>query len=88
LQKNKSGINDSLRGRSAADYLSDLDHSNIIRKVLAIAAFNALSAACWQSGAAKGYQLQTGVDAFDDVQIPQGGKSAERLIINKNQSSI
>jgi hypothetical protein len=29
--------------------------------MLAIAAFNALSAACWQSGAAKGYQLQTGV---------------------------
>jgi hypothetical protein len=46
--------------------------------MLAIAALNALSAACWQSGAAKGYQ----------VQIPQGGKSAERLIINKNQSSI
>jgi len=78
LQKNKSGINVSLRGRSAADYLSDLDHSNIIRKMLAIAALNALTAACWQSGAAKGYQ----------VQIPQGGKSAERLIINKNQSSI
>lgn len=64
-----------LRGRSAADYLSDLDHSNILRKTLAIAALNALSATCWQSGAAKGYQLQTGVDAFDDVHIPKGGKS-------------
>ncbi|GLC80801.1 Rossmann-like domain-containing protein [Lacrimispora brassicae] len=64
-----------LKGRSAADYLSDLDHSNILRKTLAIATLNALSAACWQSGAAKGYQLQTGVDAFDNVQIPQGGKS-------------
>lgn len=64
-----------LRGRSAADYLSDLDHSNILRKTLAIAALNALSAACWQSGASKGYQLQIGEDAFDDVQIPHGGKS-------------
>uniref|UniRef100_UPI000B021DEC DUF364 domain-containing protein n=1 Tax=Clostridium sp. NkU-1 TaxID=1095009 RepID=UPI000B021DEC len=64
-----------LKGRSAADYLSDLDHSNILRKTLAIATLNALSAACWQSGAAKGYQLQTGVDAFDDVQIPEDGKS-------------
>ncbi|WP_313181280.1 DUF364 domain-containing protein [Lacrimispora sp.] len=68
-------LSGKLRGRSAADYLSDLDHSNILRKTLAIAALNALSATCWQNGAAKGYQLQTGVDAFDDVQIPQGGKS-------------
>ena len=64
-----------LKGRSAADYLADLEHHNILRKTLAIAALNALSASCWQRGEAKGYEIQTGKDAFDHVRIPQGGKS-------------
>lgn len=68
-------LSGKLRGRSVAAYLADLDHENILRKTLAIAALNALSAACWKGGAAKEYQLQKGVDAFDNVQIPKGGKS-------------
>ena len=68
-------LSGKLRGRGAADCLADLEHDNILRKTLAIAVLNALSAYCWATGSAKGYTLQTGVDAFDEVEIPQGGKT-------------
>ncbi|HML38469.1 MAG TPA: DUF364 domain-containing protein [Bacillota bacterium] len=68
-------LSGKLQGRSAVDYLADLESDNILRKTLAIATLNALSASCWKEGAARGYELQTGVDAFDDVEIPKGGKS-------------
>lgn len=61
--------------RSVAETLADLEHDNILRKTLAIATLNALSATCWEKGAARDYKLQTGVDAFDEVEIPKNGKS-------------
>ncbi|MGC4017906.1 MAG: DUF364 domain-containing protein [Muricomes sp.] len=68
-------LSGKLRGRSAAECLADLEHDNILRKTLAIAVLNALSASCWKEGAATGYELETGVDAFDEVEIPEKGKS-------------
>lgn len=64
-----------LAGRTAAKMLDDLGHSNILRKTLAIAALNALSAMCWQKEPPADYVLTQGVDAFDEVVIPAKGKT-------------
>lgn len=64
-----------LAGRTAAECLADLEHPNILRKTLAIAALNALSALCWQKAPPTGYTIRHRVDAFDAVRIPQNGKS-------------
>ena len=68
-------LSGKLQGRSATSYLADLEHSNILRKTLAIATLNALSAACWERGIAKNYELKSGADAFDEIEIPLGGKT-------------
>lgn len=68
-------LSGKLKGRSAEEYLADLESDNILKKTLAIAALNALSASCWEKGFLKEYELLTGVDAFDEVKIPEGGKS-------------
>lgn len=64
-----------LAGRTAADCLADLEHDNILRKTLAIAVLNALSAACWENRPPKGYSIRHGVDAFDEAVIPEKGKT-------------
>ncbi len=68
-------LSGKLAKRTAAETLADLEHENILRKTLAIATLNALSASCWKKGAAKSYELKIGVDAFDEVEIPINGKS-------------
>lgn len=68
-------LSGKLAGRSAAEYLADLAHENILRKTLAIAVLNALSASCWQKGLAEGYILQTGRDSFEETTLPPGGKT-------------
>ncbi len=64
-----------LAGRSARAYLSDLEHPNILRKTLAIATLNALSSYYWEGAKDLTYEIESGVDAFDRVVIPEGGKS-------------
>ncbi|MCL2281529.1 MAG: DUF364 domain-containing protein [Dehalococcoidia bacterium] len=64
-----------LSGRSAAEYLADLEHDNILRKTLAIATLNALSATYWSRQTAHKYEITTGKDAFDDLEIPDSGKT-------------
>lgn len=68
-------LSGKLKGRSVQECLADLEHDNILRKTLAIATLNALSANCWEQKAAKKYMLQTGEDAFAHVAIPQNKKS-------------
>ena len=64
-----------LGGRSVKSYLDDLSHTNILRKTLAIATLNALSACYWEENKNLEYKIETDVDSFDVMEIPQGKKS-------------
>lgn len=64
-----------LCGRPVAECLLDLTHDNILRKTLAIATLNALTAACWEKQPPSGYTVARGMDAFDEVEIPEVGKT-------------
>ena len=68
-------LSGKLRGRSVKDYLDDLSHVNILRKTLAIATLNALSACYWEENKDLDYKIEMDVDSFDVMKIPQGKKS-------------
>ena len=68
-------LSGKLRGRSVKDYLDDLSHANILRKTLAIATLNALSACYWEENKDLDYKIEMDVDSFDMMKIPQGKKS-------------
>ena len=68
-------LSGKLRGRSVKDYLDDLSHANILRKTLAIATLNALSACYWEENKDLDYKIEMDIDSFDVMKIPQGKKS-------------
>jgi len=58
-----------LRGEKAVRLLEDL-HSGIpIRKTVAIAVLNALSAACWERSPPEDYAIYRGFDAIDGIEL-------------------
>ena len=68
-------LSGKLSGRSVKSYLDDLSHTNILRKTLAIATLNALSACYWEENKNLEYKIEIDVDSFDVMEIPQGKKS-------------
>ena len=68
-------LSGKLGGRSVNSYLDDLSHANILRKTLAIATLNALSACYWEENKDLEYKIEMDVDSFDMMEIPQGKKS-------------
>ena len=68
-------LSGKLGGRSVKSYLDDLSHTNILRKTLAIATLNALSACYWEENKNLEYKIEIDVDSFDVMEIPQGKKS-------------
>ena len=68
-------LSGKLRGRSVKSYLDDLSHANILRKTLAIATLNALSACYWEENKDLDYKIEMDVDSFDVMKIPQDKKS-------------
>ena len=68
-------LSGKLTQRTVCQYLDDLYHENALRKTLAIATLNALSAACWQVQPPKNYALNVGKDAFDEAVLPKKGKT-------------
>ena len=68
-------LSGKLGGRSVKSYLDDLSHTNILRKTLAIATLNALSACYWEENKNLEYKIETDVDSFDVMEIPRGKKS-------------
>lgn len=68
-------LSGKLTKRTVRQYLDDLYHENALRKTLAIAVLNALSAACWQQSPPRDYVLETGKDAFDEAVLPKNGKT-------------
>ena len=68
-------LSGKLGGRSVKSYLDDLSHTNILRKTLAIATLNALSACYWEENKNLEYKIEIDVDSFDVMEIPQDKKS-------------
>lgn len=68
-------LSGKLVNRKAIDYLRDLEHPNILRRTLGIATLNALSTMYWKENPPKDYKLEVGIDAFDEVKIPENGKT-------------
>jgi uncharacterized protein (DUF4213/DUF364 family) len=58
-----------LSGRSAREYLDGLGSGNVLKRALGIATLNALSAACWERTEDRPYELELGIDAFDEIHI-------------------
>ena len=55
--------------------MDDLSHANILRKTLAIATLNALSACYWEENKSLEYKIEIDVDSFDVMEVHQGRKS-------------
>lgn len=68
-------LSGKLKNRKAIEYLNDLDHPNILRRTLAIATLNALSTMYWKENTDINYKLEIGLDAFDEIIIPENGKT-------------
>jgi len=68
-------LSGKLGGRSVKSYLDDLSHTNILRKTLAIATLNALSACYWEENKNLEYKIEMDVDSFDVMEVPNGKKS-------------
>ncbi len=62
----------TVAGKPVSEILPALSSDEPIKTAVAIATLNALSAACWNQGLAGPYQIHTGVDAQDRVQMPTG----------------
>ncbi len=62
-----------LKGRKVAQFLDEMFSSNPLKKTMGIAILNALSALCWKERPPVAYSIKTGVDAMDEVTIPDGG---------------
>lgn len=61
-------------GKPVTNYLEDLASPFPLRRMLGIAALNALSEYCWKKFGFDGYQIERGVDAFDVVTLPPKGQ--------------
>lgn len=62
-----------LEGRKAVQFLDEMFSGNPLKKTMGIAVLNALSAACWKSQPPETYRIRTGVDALDEMVIPDDG---------------
>jgi uncharacterized protein len=58
-----------LTGRGVNEYVEYIYSDNILKKTLGIASLNALSSSCWDVVPNRGYEIEFGKDAFDDIEI-------------------
>ena len=63
-----------ITGKPVTYYLEDLASPFPLRRMLGIAALNALSEYCWQKFGFAGYQIERNVDAFDVITVPPKGQ--------------
>ena len=62
-----------LRGAKVMQFLDEMFSGNPLKKTMGIAVLNALSALCWEERPPETYSIKTGLDAMDEVMIPDGG---------------
>ncbi len=60
-----------LKAKSAARFIQEMMEGNPLKKAMGIAVLNALSMTCWKQQAPTRYSIKTGVDAIDEVTIPE-----------------
>jgi uncharacterized protein (DUF4213/DUF364 family) len=60
-----------LRGRKVDAVLREMWGGNPLKKAIGIATMNALSSAYWEGHDPEGYVIKKGVDAFDELEIPE-----------------
>ncbi len=59
------------RGRKVTRVLQEMWHGNPLKKAIGIATMNALSSYYWDRHPSQCYAIKKGIDAFDDVEIPE-----------------
>ncbi len=59
-----------LRGRKAMEFVDEILGGNPLKRAMGIAVVNALSVMCWKERPPVAYSIKTGVDATDEVTIP------------------
>jgi Uncharacterized conserved protein len=59
-----------LGGRKVTTVLKEMWQVSPMKKAIGIATLNALSTACWDETKPEGYVIKRGVDAFDELEIP------------------
>lgn len=64
-----------LKGRPVMEYLNDIFCGNILRRTLGIAALNALSLVVQEQESDPGYELISGADAFDELDVTKYKKT-------------
>jgi uncharacterized protein (DUF4213/DUF364 family) len=62
-----------LEGRKAVQFLDEMLSGNPLKKTMGIAVLNALSTVFWTKKPPEVYGIRTGVDALDDMVIPDEG---------------
>jgi uncharacterized protein (DUF4213/DUF364 family) len=68
-------LSGKLSGRKVQEYLDDIFNDNILKKTLGIATLNALSTYCWDKISDKDYEINIGVDTFEEINILPGSKT-------------
>lgn len=59
-----------LEGKRAVEFLDEIFSGNPLKKTMGIAVLNALSSLCWKRNAPAAYRVRTGIDALDEMVIP------------------
>ncbi|HOO41774.1 MAG TPA: DUF364 domain-containing protein [Syntrophales bacterium] len=62
-----------LKDRKVKQFLDDMFADNPLKRTMGIAVMNALSTVCWQKRPPESYEIKIGVDALDEVTIPEEG---------------
>lgn len=62
-----------LEGRKAVQFLDEMLSGNFLKKTMGIAVLNALSTVCWTKKPPEAYEIKTGVDALNEMAIPDEG---------------
>ncbi len=68
-------LSGKLKGRPVKEYIDDIFGSNILRRTLGIAVLNALSTYMDEKNPSSEYTIETGVDAFDVLDVTKHNKS-------------
>lgn len=68
-------LSGKLAQRPVSEYLQDVFSDNILKKTLGIATLNALSTLIWELEPPTDYQIELGVDAFDELDVTRYANS-------------
>jgi len=62
-----------LKNRGVTQFLDEMFSDNPLKRTMGIAVLNALSTVCWREKRPESYEIKIGVDALDELTIPEEG---------------